>query len=124
MHEDLQQVIRHFRASQDLAVTTLRDRLGVPMPPSNIAWAEWSHGKEGPQHSALHELGLQHGLQIRTHGFGVEIRFPNLYIDFDWGDCGEGYGFDVWRLWNHCCENRIFLEDLTHKLLKLTLAGC
>jgi hypothetical protein len=118
MNADLLAVIRHFRAAQDLAVETLRDQLGIPMPTSNYAWAEWSHGEKTPQHLALHELGQRHGLHIRTHGFGVELRFPNLCIDFDWGDCGEGYGFDVWRLWNHCCENRIYLDQFTHKLLK------
>ena len=67
----------------------------------------------------LHELGKAHGLFIKTHGYGVEIRFPSLIIDFDWGDCGEGYGFDAWRLWNHCCENRIYLDQFTHDLMKL-----
>jgi|GEM_PF-1743244 len=119
MHEDLATIIREFRSAQDLAVVTLRDRLGVPLPATNIDWARWAHFGESPQQLTLHELGKAHGLFIRTHGHGVEIRFPSLVIDFDWGDRGEGYGFDVWRLWNHCCENRIYLDRFTYDLMKL-----
>lgn len=119
MHEALATVIREFRSAQDLAVVTLRDRLGVTLPATNREWSRWAHFADSPQQMTLHELGRAHGLFIRTHGYGVEIRFPSIIIDFDWGDCGEGYGFDVWRLWNHCCENRIYLDCFTHDLMKL-----
>jgi hypothetical protein len=119
MHEALAAVIRDFRAAQDLAVVTLRDRLGVTLPESNRAWSEWAHFGESPQQAALHELGCSVGLFIRTHGYGIEMRFPSLTIDFDWGECGEGYGFDTWRLWNHCCENRIYLDQFTYDLMEL-----
>lgn len=98
MHEALATVIREFRAAQDLAVVTLRDRLGVKLPATNRDWSRWAHFGDSPQQATLHGLGQAHGLFIRTHGYGVGIRFPSLIIDFDWGDCGEGYGFDVWRL--------------------------
>lgn len=119
MHDALATVIREFRAAQDLAVVTLRERLGVTLPASGNDWSRWSHWGDNPQHLPLHELGEAHGLLIRTHGVGVEIKFPSLTIDFDWGDCGEGYGFDVWRLWNHCRENRLYSDSFTHDLMKL-----
>jgi hypothetical protein len=67
----------------------------------------------------LEELGRGIGITIRPHGAGVEMIFPDITIDFDWGDCGEGYGFDVWRLWNHCSVNRFFLDTMTYDLLNL-----
>ena len=119
MHDALTTVIREFRAAQDLAVITLRDRLGVTLPATNRDWSRWAHFGDSPQQMTLHELGLKHGLRIRTHGYGVEIKFQSLVIDFDWGDCGEGYGFDVWRLWKHCRENRIYPDSFTHDLMEL-----
>jgi hypothetical protein len=113
MHAVLSDVILAFRSAQDLAVSTLRDRLGILPPESNLDWATRCYGL------GLGELGAGIGVMIRPHGYGVEMRFPAVSIDFDWGDRGEGYGFDVWRLWNHCMINRLFLDSLTYDLLKL-----
>jgi hypothetical protein len=113
MHPVLSEVILAFRSAQDLAVSTLRDRLGIPPPASNLDWATRCYGM------GLGELGDSIGVVIRPHGYGVEMRFPAISIDFDWGDRGEGYGFDVWRLWNHCGVNRLFLDSMTYDLLKL-----
>ncbi|MEN3941900.1 hypothetical protein WJU23_11445 [Prosthecobacter sp. SYSU 5D2] len=113
MHPSLIQVITAFRSAQDLAVTTLHERLGVPLPSSNLGWARSCHQMNLP------ELGQTIGIRIRPHGYGVEMKFPGISIDFDWGDLGEGNGFDVWRLWNHCEENKIFLDSMTYDLLKL-----
>lgn len=113
MHPLLSDVIKVFRSAQDLAVSTLNERLRVPLPQSNRDWALSSLSM------GLPELGRSIGVGIRPHGYGVEMRFPAVSIDFDWGDCGEGYGFDLWRLWNHCEENRLFLDCITYDLLKL-----
>ena len=113
MHPVLSDVIVAFRSAQDLAVSTLNERLMVPLPQSNRDWALSSLSM------GLPELGRSIGVDIRPHGYGVEMRFPAVSIDFDWGDCGEGYGFDLWRLWNHCEENRLFLDSITYDLLKL-----
>lgn len=47
------------------------------------------------------------------------MKFPGISIDFDWGELGEGNGFDTWRLWNHCKENKIFLNSMTYDLLEI-----
>ncbi len=49
------------------------------------------------------------------------MNFPSVSIDFDWGDMGEGYGFDLWRLWKHCTVNRLFLDLLTYDSIKYKL---
>jgi hypothetical protein len=113
MHPVLSDVIIAFRSAQDLAVSTLHQRLRIPLPQSNRDWALSSLSM------GLPELGRSIGVDIRPHGYGVEMRFPSVSIDFDWGDDGEGYGFDVWRLWNHCEVNRLFLDSMTYDLLKL-----
>lgn len=118
MHSTLAQVIQAFRGAQDLAVATLVERLGIPRPESNVAWAKRMQAAEACNGLDVHERGQAHGLHVRAHGYGVEIRFPNLTIDFDWGDNGEGNGFDVWRLWNHCSINHLFLDQVTHELLE------
>ena len=112
MHPVLASVIASFRAAQDLAVTTLLQH-GVAQPESNVAWACSCYSL------GLRELGQRIGISIRPHGYGVELQFPTISIDFDWGERGEGYGFDVWRLWNHCANNRLFLDMVTHDLIKL-----
>lgn len=113
MHPALSEVILAFRSAQDLATMTLRERLGISAPRTRLDWMRSCYGM------GLEELGRGIGITIRPHGAGVEMILPAITIDFDWGDCGEGYGFDVWRLWNHCSVNRLFLDSMTHDLLKL-----
>ena len=112
VHPVLSQIIVSFRSAQDLAVATLRDRLGVRLPSSNVEWATSCHDM------GLPELGRGIGIEIRPHGYGLEMKFQAISIDFDWGDQGEGYGFDLWRLWNHCEMNRLFPDEVTYNLLK------
>ena len=115
MHPELTKVIEAFRRAQDAAVATLREKFGVHPPASNLEWA-----KAG-DHLSLQERAWEAGIKVRAHGYGVEIRVPGLVSDFDWGERGEANGFDTWRLWNHCLENRLFLDTVTYDLLKTWL---
>ena len=45
------------------------------------------------------------GVGVYTHGYGIELTFTDLTIDFDWGDNGEPDGFDGWWLWNFANQN-------------------
>jgi hypothetical protein len=112
MHPTLAQIIIDFRHGQDRAVATIRDDLQWKLPPSNRDWV-FLCSTEGYHHIKEHN-----GIQIYTHGYGVELRYPDLVIDFDWGELGEGTGFDVWRLWNHCERNGRFLDACTHDSIK------
>jgi hypothetical protein len=115
MHPDLLSVIEVFRRDQDMAVAILRDRLGVSPPTSNLEWAKSLNCHE------LAERGWEAGIKVRSHGFGIEIKLHGLSIDFDWGANGEANGFDAWRLWNHCRENRVFLDRVSDDLLRAYL---
>jgi hypothetical protein len=112
MNPILKDIIMRFRAAQDRAVSLLIDELKVAAPASNRDWATSCDRQN------LSAFGQIHGITIKPHGYGVEVVFPNLTIDFDWGDCGEGYGFDLWRLWNHCLDNNLYLESVTYEILE------
>jgi hypothetical protein len=116
MNPTLAQIIKEFRQAQDRAVATIRDDLNWKLPPTNRDWVFIS-GSEGYNH--IRELK---GIKISTHGYGIELKYPDLSIDFDWGDLGEGTGYDTWRLWSHCEVNSLFLDRCSHNLIKNWLA--
>ena len=113
MNPILKAIITRFRGAQDQAVSKLLDELKITAPTSNINWVTSCDRKN------LSALGEIHGIVIKPHGYGVEMVFPNVTIDFNWGDYGEGYGFDLWRIWNYCLENDLYLESVTYEILKL-----
>ena len=96
MHPSLLHLIERFRAAQDRAVAfvagPLRDVLGVRLPTSNREWVTISSG------TGLYGVRWVNGVEVYAHGYGIELTFTDLAIDFDWGDEGEPDGFDVWRL--------------------------
>ncbi|MES2657354.1 MAG: hypothetical protein V4689_01990 [Verrucomicrobiota bacterium] len=112
MNFTLTQIIGEFRQSQDRAVATIRDDLNWKLPPTNCDWV-FICGSEG--YNYIRELK---GIKIYTHGYGIELTFPDMTIDFDWGDQGEGTGFDTWRLWSHCELNNLFLDVCTHDSIR------
>jgi hypothetical protein len=112
MNTTLEQVIADFRQAQDRAVATIRDDLKWKLPPSNRDWV-FLCGSEG--YYGIRELN---GIKIYAHGYGIELKYPDLIIDFDWGEKGEGTGFDVWRLWNHCKVNERFLNECTYESIR------
>ena len=92
-------LIRQFRAAQDHAVNTLVHDLGIPIPESNLSWPIYC-GANG-----LYQKRRINGIDFHSHGYGVELKFPDLTIDFDWGKNGEPDGFDAWRLYNFSRDN-------------------
>ena len=113
MNTTLAQIITDFRHGQDRAVATIRDDLNWKLPSSNRDWA-FLCGSEGYRHIREHN-----GIGINIHGYGIELKYADLDIDFDWGELGEGTGFDTWRLWNYCEVNDRFLDVCTHDSIKL-----
>ena len=112
MNTTLKQIISDFREAQDRAVATIRDDLKWKLPSSNRDWV-FLCSSEG--YNGIRELN---GIKIYTHGYGIELRYPDLIIDFDWGEEGEGTGFDTWRLWSHCEVNVRFLDLCNHESIK------
>ena len=109
MDATLVMIIDAFRAAQDRAVQALVHEFGIPMPASNLEWINICI-EEGL--SARRELN---GTGIYVHGYGVELTFPDVTIDFDWGDKGEPDGFDTWRLFHFCECNKLYYGQYTYK---------
>lgn len=99
MRLELDEMIERFRSSQDRAVETLRDKLEIPLPESNFAWAHYCREQN------LYGIELLMDVPFHAHGYGVQIEIEGVRIDFDWGDEGQPDGFDGWRLWWHYSSN-------------------
>src|SRR5688572_7383900 len=108
MNPTLARIIAAFRAAQDRAVATLTHTFQIPLPASNVDWLRVCSEGE------LHKRKEWNGIGIYTHGYGIELTYPDLSIDFDWGDRGDADGFDSWRLWNFCETNQFFLGQCTY----------
>jgi hypothetical protein len=87
-----------FRAAQDRGVAFIVEVLvpafGVQLPDSPVEWVKIS------AETGLYNVRRVKDVEVYAHGFGVELIFDGLTIDFDWGEAGEPDGFDLWRLWN------------------------
>jgi hypothetical protein len=105
MHPVPLDLINRFRVAQDRAVATIVEALGgtlgVRLPTSNRDWLTVT------AECGLYNVRWLNGVEIYAHGFGIELIFPDLVIDFDWGDAGEPDGFDAWRLWIFAKLNNI-----------------
>jgi hypothetical protein len=108
MNSVLAEMVRQFRSAQDRGVAIVTDvlgpALGVRRPASNREWV-FICGECG----LLKRRHLD-GIEVYAHGFGIELIFDGLTIDFDWGDKGEPDGFDGWRLWNYFRANGIAVD--------------
>jgi hypothetical protein len=96
-------LIGRFRVAQDRAVTFITDvlgpTLGVRLPDSPTEWVTIC------AETGLYNVRWINGVEVYSHGYGIELMFTGLTIDFDWGKAGEPDGFDVWRLWNFARDN-------------------
>lgn len=105
MHPVLADLVIQFREAQDRGVAfvarVLGPTLGVQLPSSNREWVTIC-GETG-----LYNVRWVNGAEVYSHGYGIELIFDGLTIDFDWGDAGEPDGFDAWRLWHFARVNRL-----------------
>lgn len=98
MRPSLVPLIERFRKAQDSGVAfiveVLGPALGVRLPNSPMEWVTIC-GETG-----LYNARWISGVGVYSHGYGIELTFAGLTIDFDWGESGEPDGFDGWWLWN------------------------
>lgn len=103
MHPRLNALIERFRCAQDFGVAiitgVLGPTLGVGLPTSGRDWLRIC-GETG-----LYNVRWINGIEVYTHGYGIELDIDGFNIDFDWGENGEPDGFDWWRLWNFARNN-------------------
>lgn len=108
MNPVLADMIARFRAAQDRGVAAVTEilgpALGVRPPASNIQWVAMC------EELGLYKVRQCNGIEVHAHGFGIELVFDNLVIDFDWGDAGEPDGFEAGRLWNFVRVNGIAVD--------------
>jgi hypothetical protein len=98
MHTGLLTLIERFREAQDrgvaFIVNVLGPTLGVRLPTSPSDWVAIC-GETG-----LYNVRWINGVEVYSHGYGIELVIDGLTIDFDWGEAGDPDGFDEWWLWN------------------------
>jgi hypothetical protein len=98
VHPSLVALIERFREAQDWGVAFIVDvlgpTLGVRLPSSPMEWVKIC------DETGLYNVRWINGVEVYSHGYGIEFICGGLTIDFDWGEAGEPDGFDVWRLWN------------------------
>jgi hypothetical protein len=105
-------LIERFREAQDRGVAFVIDvlgpTLGVRLPSTPLEWV-CICGETG-----LYNVRWVNDVEVYSHGYGIELMFAGLTIDFDWGEFGEPDGFDVWRLWNFARLNRCGMPGIGH----------
>lgn len=105
MHVSLDTLIEQFRFAQDIGVSTLVNRVGLPVPNSAHDWAAYCSD------NGLARINRTiNGVGMYAHGHGVELKIGTLTIDFDWGPNGERDVFDAWRLYNFTFDNETGVE--------------
>ena len=103
MRFELENIIREFENTQDLAIEGLNKIFCIKPPETAFKWADET------QHQC-HKHIKKDDWEIYVHGFGVEVSSPNIWIDFDWGLNGKKYGFDTDRLIKFSQANNIPLD--------------
>jgi len=90
-------LIERFRVAQDRGVAFITDvlgpTLGVRLPGSPTEWVNIC------AETGLYNVRWINGVEVYSHGYGIELIFTGLTIDFDWGEAGEPDGLDGWWLW-------------------------
>jgi hypothetical protein len=90
VHPSLVALIERFRAARDRGVAFIVDvlgpTLGVRLPRTPGEWVAIC-GEAG-----LYKVRWVNGVEVYAHGYGVELDFGGLVIDFDWGEAGEPDG--------------------------------
>ena len=85
-------ILNAFLSDQRKAKSIVASKLNVP---ENIAAVEWAlrfaEIRDAYQANPFAEI-------FSPHGFGLELKIGDLYIDYDYSETGRPDGFDAWRL--------------------------
>jgi hypothetical protein len=85
-------VLNSFIADQRKAKAIVSANLEVPQDIRAFEWAlQHSEIRDAYNASPFAEI-------FRPHGYGLELKIGNLYIDFDYSETGRADGFDAWRI--------------------------
>jgi hypothetical protein len=85
-------ILRAFLADQRTAKAIVSENLGIPQDICALEWASrLSEIRNGYNASPFAEV-------FTPHGYGLELKVGDLYIDYDYSTTGRADGFDAWRI--------------------------
>jgi hypothetical protein len=85
-------ILSAFIADQRKAKAIVSAKLNIPQDIRAIDWA-LRHGEIRDAYNACPFADV-----FRPHGYGLELKIGDLYIDYDYSETGRADGFDAWRL--------------------------
>ena len=94
------ELVNSFNQRQKEVVKILRDLWNIEFPMTNTNWMNWHH--QADSSSVPYE---KRNIKIFPHGYGLSMKTPEFWIDFDFGDAGEINGFDAGRLLTYNQKN-------------------
>ena len=85
-------ILNAFLADQRTAKSIVAAQLNIPLDIPALEWAaRLTEVLEAYTASPFAHI-------FKPHGFGLELRIGDLYIDYDYSESGRPDGFDAWRL--------------------------
>jgi len=92
--EEFYRILELFNLTQKKAVNKLTEIWGMESPMKRNEWIVWTQNQCDKD-----KFQNDEGIKIFPHGFGLSYQDSENYIDFDFGEHGEIFGFDVNRIW-------------------------
>lgn len=85
-------ILKAFVVDQRKAKEIVSAKLGIP---EDIRALEWSlrHREITDAYNAAPFAEI-----FKPHGYGLELKIGDLYIDYDYSETGRADGFDAWRI--------------------------
>ncbi|HSG69757.1 MAG TPA: hypothetical protein VLA12_05050 [Planctomycetaceae bacterium] len=85
-------ILKAFLADQRKAKEIVSAKFGIP---EDIRALEWSlrHCELRDAYNAAPFAEI-----FKPHGYGLELKIGDLYIDYDYSETGRADGFDAWRI--------------------------
>lgn len=88
-------LLQAFIVDQRRAKSLVASKLGFPTDIRAVEWAtSFTQIRDAYAASPFADV-------FRPHGYGLEIKTPDLYIDYDYSESGRPDGFDSWRIFTH-----------------------
>jgi hypothetical protein len=85
-------ILNAFLADQRTAKSIVASKLNVPEDVAAVEWAlRHAEIRDAYQANPFADI-------FSPHGFGLELKIGDLYIDYDYSETGRPDGFDDWRL--------------------------
>ncbi|MCB0803557.1 MAG: hypothetical protein KDB74_10695 [Flavobacteriales bacterium] len=108
-------ILSLFNKAQKDSCDILHKDLNLPIPITNNEWVVFRMENK----KAIKDYSKY---QIFPHGYGLSLKTPDFFIDFDFGENGEINGFDAGRLFNFISKNKIKSSLKNQKIIEQVIA--